>query len=314
MSTGLQLSETTEQFSAPMNLGVADEVIAGLIGRLSGLEADTPAGYEMVKAGIAEVRTFRVGVENSRKKLKQSALAWGKAVDTEAKRVTAMLWEIEEPLKSRKAIVDDEKERIKQEKVEAIRKAQEAKELAAREEAERKERFEREQREIAEAAERERERKERAEERAKLDAERTELNRLRAEQAQRDRIEQERLDAERQKLASEREAIDAERREREDAERKRQAEAARVEREKQEAAARKEREEKEAEDRKQREEEAARIAEERKPDAVKLREFADNLVESIAWPICNTKWAGDLIDSAADGILEVANEMKSSIS
>lgn len=284
------LTATDPNYGTPIELGVADGVIAGLQGRLADLTADTPAGYQAVKSGIAEVRTIRVNVEKSRKDLKQSALDWGRKVDTEAKRVTAKLLEIEKPLKERKALVDQAAERKRQEKVEAICKAQEE-----------KERFERKQREIAESAERERIKKEQEVERAKLAVERVELETLRAQQREWERLEQEKMAAERKELEVEKAKVEAEKHKQEEAKRKEQEERDRIAREKEEAALRKEREEKEASDRKAQAKRDAKIAEQRKPDREKLRDFA-TLLSEMPLPEMKTDWGQEALDEIGNGL------------
>ena len=198
------------------------------------LSAETPQGYEEVRLAIAHVRDTRVAIEKRRVELKADALAYGRLVDSEAKRFTALLLEIEEPLKAKKQVIDDEKARIKAdaeaEKVRAIEaeiaanRAKEEAELRAKREAE-------EKRLADERAALEAERKRLAEVQAKIDAERAaSAARIEAaRKAEQDRIdaaataERARIDAEREKLAAERraeeerqraerEAIEAERR------------------------------------------------------------------------------------------------------
>lgn len=72
-------------------------------------------GYELVHAARMEIREYRVAVEKVRKTLKEDSLAYGRKVDTEAKRITAKLIEIEEPLDQEESRIDAEKEKIKQE-------------------------------------------------------------------------------------------------------------------------------------------------------------------------------------------------------
>ena len=72
--------------------------------------------YSAVSRGISEIRSLRTSVEKKRKELKADALEWGRKVDIEAKRITGMLLEIENPLKALKSKVDEEKARVKAEK------------------------------------------------------------------------------------------------------------------------------------------------------------------------------------------------------
>ncbi len=214
---------------------VTVEAIAETKAKYAGLSCDTPAGYEQVRLAIAHVRTTRVAVEDRRVALKADALAYGRLVDSRAKEITALLVEIEEPLKAKKAAVDDEKARIKAE-AEAVKlRALEAEIAANRARQEEEARLVREAEEKRIAEERaalEAERAKLAEAQAKLDAER------KAEQERIDaaaRAERERIDAEREKLAAERRAEeDRQRAEREKIEAERKAVAA--EREKAERA------------------------------------------------------------------------------
>ena len=111
------MSETTTLVpdNTAVSLGVADTVIEGMAGRLVGLDASSPAGYEQCRLGAAEVRTCRTGVEKSRKEMVQDSVTWQKKVNAEAKRVTALLVAIENPLKVEMKRVDDEIARVRAE-------------------------------------------------------------------------------------------------------------------------------------------------------------------------------------------------------
>lgn len=76
-------------------------------------------GYRQVTEAIAVIRTSRVNVEKKRKLLKADALEFGRKVDSRAKELTAMLEPLEESLKAKRDVIDNEKERIKQEKEQA---------------------------------------------------------------------------------------------------------------------------------------------------------------------------------------------------
>lgn len=179
--------------------------------RFAALTADTPQGYESVREAIAFVRETRVKVEHRRVELKADALAYGRLVDSRAKRLTDLLVEIENPLKAKKQAVDDEKARVKAEAEAVFKRAMEE-----------KIRQEREAKEAIERAEREVEEKRLAEERAALAADRARLDEERRQadaiaQIERDRVAAERAaqeaeaQRERDRLAAEREAMEAER-------------------------------------------------------------------------------------------------------
>jgi chromosome segregation ATPase len=197
-------SATTEPLTPIVEYNVSDAAIEQLRVRLEGLTIREPGDYEVVRCGIAEIRDLRGRVEKMRVELKAGALEYGRKVDSEAKRITAMLLEIEEPLKLEKQKVDDEKARIKREKEDAERARIES-ELAAKRAAEEAEAARvKAERDAAEKAERERIAAEQAAENARLEGER---KKLAAAQAIID--EQNRVAAE--KLAVERKAIEAER-------------------------------------------------------------------------------------------------------
>ncbi|MBE0471991.1 MAG: hypothetical protein IBX55_21090 [Methyloprofundus sp.] len=67
-----------------------------------------------VKAAIADVRSRRTAIEARRKELKADALEYGRQVDAKAKELTALLLEIEEPLKE---VAEEYEERKRQEKL-----------------------------------------------------------------------------------------------------------------------------------------------------------------------------------------------------
>ena len=108
---------------APIRFNVTNEAISCLRKKLSGLKANTTEGYKLVQAGIAETRSLRVSIETTRKALKEKALTYGRLVDGEAKRITNLLEEIEEPLKLEKEVADAAKAKAKAETEEAKKRA-----------------------------------------------------------------------------------------------------------------------------------------------------------------------------------------------
>ena len=87
-------------------------------------DVTTKKGYEIVRLGLAKIRTLRVSVEKRRKELKAEALAHGRKVDGEAGRITGVLEAIEGPMKDAKTAFDVQKEEERQEnlRVEQARK------------------------------------------------------------------------------------------------------------------------------------------------------------------------------------------------
>ena len=202
---------------------VDEAVLAATRERCETLTADTPKGYEEVRVAIAALRETRTGIEKKRVELKADALDYGRRVDSEAKRLTALIVDIEDPLKAKKAAIDDEKERVKREAEAEKLRALEA-EIAAN----------RAKQEAEAKAIRDAEAAKLAAERAALDAERARLAAVQVEidkarQAEESRaaaarkVEQDRIDAERAKLDAERRSVEAERQKAERAEFERQA-------------------------------------------------------------------------------------------
>lgn len=213
-----------EKPAAPaVSYQLTDAQIAETRERYAALEATTPAGYEEVRQALAVVRGTRVGVEKRRVELKAEALDYGRRVDAEAKRLTALIESIEAPLAAKKQAVDDEKARLKAEAEAAKLAALEAKLQEERAAEEARLKAIRDQEEARLAAER----AALAVEREQLAEERRQAEQVRAaEQAKEDarlavQREQERAEQERQaaaraaedaRLRAEREALDRERR------------------------------------------------------------------------------------------------------
>lgn len=205
------------------------------------INVDDTEGYNVVHKERIDVKNIRVGVEKKRKELKAESLKFGKAVDTEAKRITSLLLPIEEHLINQEKIVDDEKERKRTEK----------------------ERLERERIEKEEAIKKQEEeaRQAKIQEQQRIEFER--LEKIRIEQEEKEakiRKEQEKIEAEKRAIA--------EQKEKEQREKIRQQE---IEQAKQEARI-------EAEKKAKREEEEKRIKEEqaKKEAALKAALMPDN--------------------------------------
>lgn len=71
-------------------------------------------GYKDVAEALAVVRGKRIAVEDKRKELKEESLRFGRTIDAEAKRITALLEPIERHLNGVKGWFETEKEAIKQ--------------------------------------------------------------------------------------------------------------------------------------------------------------------------------------------------------
>ncbi len=227
---------------------------------------DDKDGYDKVHAARMVVKGFRVGIDKTRKLLKADALAFGKAVDGEAKRITELLGRIEGHLSDQETAIDDEKERIKREKVEAIRAEQE-----------RKEQEERDRIAAEEEAARLAREKVMAEEEARLEAERKRQAAIDVEQGERAAIlkaAEDKVEAEKQEILEAKQKAEDEIKRQAELEKakKEAAEAARIEAEK--------KAEREAEDKAAAEQKAKFEAERQealKPDKDKLIALAEAL-------------------------------------
>ena len=80
-------------------------------------DANTDEGYDFIKAGIKELTGLRTKLEDARKREKAPYLQAGQIIDNEAKRITAELVQLEDPMKAAKKEVDDRVERERQERV-----------------------------------------------------------------------------------------------------------------------------------------------------------------------------------------------------
>lgn len=236
----------------------SDVVIASLATNYMPLTiagVDDRKGYLAVRAARIEVKQLRVSVEHKRVELKEDALKYGKAVDTEANRLKALIKPIEDHLQKQEDEYEAAKEQLRNEKIEAEQAALQKridrltaarcpiadvsflkgvddanfelffeKAVETQLEKERLEKIEADRVEAelaAAAAERERIAEEqKAELRQQQEANRIEAERLKAEQerqSQANRVERERMDAERAELNRQAEELRA----REDADRRR---------------------------------------------------------------------------------------------
>ena len=97
----------------------ADAAIEAMAARFMPLLIDgieDKVGLKVVHEARMEVRGHRIQVDKTRVALKAESLAWGRTVDSEAKRLTALLAPVEEHLKEQEAIIDREKSRLKAER------------------------------------------------------------------------------------------------------------------------------------------------------------------------------------------------------
>ena len=252
---------------------VTDAAIAEIAEEFRDIDASTTVGYKAAVAGIRRTRELRGEIELTRKSLKSDALAFGRKVDKEARRIIDSLLEIETPLKTSKEAVDNAKAEVK-------RKAEEARLEEERRMLER----EREEKDRIEKAEREAKEAKLAEERKVLNAEKEKLELEKEKLEEQIQIEkkerQARLDKEQQERTA-RLAEEQKQREAEEAELKRRqdeidkAEAKRKMRESMEAN-----KQREAEEANRREIERLELEKRRQaalPDVDKLRGWIADL-------------------------------------
>jgi hypothetical protein len=155
------------------------------------------AGYERVYKAYMVVKNHDVNVEKTRVQLKADALAYGRAVDGEAKRISALLAPIKNHLKSERDAVDAEKDRIKN----AARLQAEAEARAKAEAEEAKRRAEQAAEEARLKALRDAEDARLKAEREKLDAERLEMEAARKAEQDKLNVERAAIEAEKKRLA-----------------------------------------------------------------------------------------------------------------
>lgn len=227
-------TEIAEYSVIQAKLAELDQLYAGQI-----YEVATVAGMVKARAARAELRGWRVGLESDRKMLKAPPLDMCRRIDSEAKRITAILVALEDPIdaqiKVEQRIREEAKAAKEAARLEALqaeaaaeldrqRVAQEEEIRLAREEIEReraKAAAERAEQEAAAKAEREAI----AKERAVADAQRAQADRVAAEAREKtEKAADEAHRIETARIAREAEAAAEEVRIKRDAEAKRQAE------------------------------------------------------------------------------------------
>lgn len=282
----------TEESTFLVRYDVSDAWIAEMKARCADLAFDTPAQYRESTKALQVVRETRTSVEKRRVDLKRDILAAGRLVDSEAKRITALLLEIETPLKAKKDAVDDEKARQKREEEEARLWAE--RELEAQRQAEEKKKAD-------EAARIERERL--AAERAEFEAQKAAAAKEREQAEAAARLERQKLEAERAALEAEKRLI------REAEERAARIEAEKVARLKAEAEAKERAERERIEAEKRAAEEAARL-ERLRPDLVRVGQFGER-IRALAGerPDVSSREAIEAVSAAVVALDQIANRL-----
>lgn len=116
MSTELaDVSKAVAEFDrVAAGLGALQKTYGGIV-----YEVSTTKGMEEAKAARLAIRAPRYEIENVRKAAKAPLLELGKKLDSEAKRITAELQKIEDPIHQQIANEEERKERERQEKIAA---------------------------------------------------------------------------------------------------------------------------------------------------------------------------------------------------
>jgi phage-related minor tail protein len=210
MSTAFAIPEVETQLKRFSPTDSAIAVMSEQYLPLTIAGVDDSRGFKLVHAARMDVRAKRVQVEKVRVELKADALAYGRSVDAEAKRITALLEPIEAHLNEEEKAYEDAKEKIREEarqKAEAearVKAEAEAARLKAIADAEAA-RVKAEQ--DAEAA-RLREERERLEaERRAADAERARVEAEQAAERARQKDEQDKIDADRLAVEAEKKRL-----------------------------------------------------------------------------------------------------------
>ena len=252
--------------------------------------------YMACKSAHQEVKGLRVAIEKKRIELKASSLAFGKAIDTEAKRITVGISEIEDHLLKQRKVVDDEKKRLQEERE---RKEKEEQDRVKKEEEDRLEKIRQEQ------EEKERQLKEQQD---KIDAD----NRKIEEEKEANRLEKERLEREKVEAEQAKKKVEQDEKDRVECEKNRAEELEKVKKDAAETAKKKEqdrvaREEKEKELAAFKAKEAEIEAQKKASDKDKLLALAD-AIKSVKFPDVKSN-ASEEILTKVDGLLKQAHKL-----
>jgi colicin import membrane protein len=105
------VANATEAAKAELvKVSVTDQALAELNKQYAGLTimgTGDKDGYKAVQQGLSHVKKIRTSVEARRKELKAPALEFGRAIDSEAKRITEALTPLEAHLRNQKDTIDE---------------------------------------------------------------------------------------------------------------------------------------------------------------------------------------------------------------
>lgn len=180
-------------------------------------DVTTPDGMASAKAAYKDINSHSITLEKAREKEKAESLAYGRFVDSEAKRIAERLDALRLPIKT---MIEAETKRVEREREEAVRK--EAERIAAEEKARKDAEEAKLAAERAEIARQRQELEAAQKEAARAQEEAARASRLRIEEEERkarlareeaDRIARSAREAEEARLKIERDKIDAAKRE-----------------------------------------------------------------------------------------------------
>jgi hypothetical protein len=104
-----------KKFSQIITYDVSEAVLVELESKkelkINGVE--DKQGYLAVETARKEAKALKISVENRRKEIKADALEFGRMVDTEAKKYSERLIDVEKTLEAEQTRIDNEKARIK---------------------------------------------------------------------------------------------------------------------------------------------------------------------------------------------------------
>jgi unconventional prefoldin RPB5 interactor 1 len=292
------------------NVKKADEAIALMEQNFLPIKvADHQDKVNFEKAHEARmiVRSKRIEVEKTRKELKADALAYTKAVDGEARRLTDSLEKIENHLYEQEDVVSGHAARLALEKAKAEEQAriQEAKRLQeeAEKQAEERRKLDEERRKLDE------ERKELEEKKAQAEKER---KRIIQEEENKKKLELIRAESEKRRAEEEKQRIEqAARQATIDAENRMKAEQQAKDRAAAQRKAEEERKEAEKKAEEARKESAKKKREQNAPDRTKLLQFAKKIGELIKEiPECREEDGIKVAKKMSDNLQRLSNWLK----
>lgn len=275
---------------------ITDAALAKLEKAYLPLKVENPEdidNYITCKTAHQEVKKLRVSIDKKRKELKEESLKFGRAVDTEAKRITGKIEKVEEHLLTQRKVVEDEKERLVKEKEEADKKEQ------ARIKKEEEARLEKIRKEQEETAEKQRKAQE------KIDEE----NRKIAAEKQKIADDKKKIEDDKRRVKEQKEWDEKVKKDKKAAtEKAKQDKEAAIIKAKDEERSKIEQEKKDAEEKRIADEKKQKRQEALKPDIEKIHAFG-GLLLNIEYPSLKNKEAQNIIDGCKTKIIILGQDL-----